>query len=183
MPTITSTMPTRPTRRSRTGAHGWRRSQSAGVIQRDNAWSGDDAQPAEPQGAQLADAAPRAPPPPPAPHEQARRPKLSKTPESPSQEEIDAHMMTHLPFKRWCEICVACRKNNLAHKATNEEERKIPFFSADYCFLQNSGADEEDVLTTVVARVRPSRLTFALGLKAKGGGVQERGQAHGKIHA
>ena len=80
-------------------------------------------------------------------------------------------MLTHLPFKQWCQVCVACRKSNAAHAKTNEEQRTIPLLTADYCFLQGTG--DEEPLTTVVARVRTSRLNFALALSRKGGNKHE----------
>ena len=45
----------------------------------------------------------------------ARRAKGLKSPESPSEEELQEHLLTHLPYKDWCEICVACRRANLPH--------------------------------------------------------------------
>ena len=38
--------------------------------------------------------------------EEATRPKLTKVPRQPTQEEVDEHMATHLPFRDWCPHCV-----------------------------------------------------------------------------
>ena len=34
----------------------------------------------------------------------------------PSQEEVDRHMATHLPFRSWCEFCVRGKAKNAVHK-------------------------------------------------------------------
>ena len=34
--------------------------------------------------------------------EEARRVKTAKLPAKPSKEEVDEHMVTHLPFRSWC---------------------------------------------------------------------------------
>ena len=39
-------------------------------------------------------------PPPPAPHEEARRPRPAKELDSPTDEEVKEHMLTHLPYRR-----------------------------------------------------------------------------------
>ena len=78
-----------------------------------------------PDPGQPSDLAPEIPPPPP-PHEAGRPSRPAKSPQTPSQKEADEHMLTHLPFQDWCEICVACRKANTPHAKTNEEHRHPP---------------------------------------------------------
>ena len=36
-------------------------------------------------------------------------------PKLPSQSEIDFHMMTHLPYRSWCEHCVKGRAKEMSH--------------------------------------------------------------------
>ena len=38
--------------------------------------------------------------------EEANKAVAPKIPIKPSQEEVDAHMLTHLPFRSWCPHCV-----------------------------------------------------------------------------
>ena len=83
------------------------------------------------------------------------------------QKQLQEQLLTHLPYADWCPICVACRRPNVAHGKTNEDERTIPLLSVDYCFLQDS--QDEETLTTAVARIRPSRLCRAIAIEAKGG--------------
>ena len=53
-------------------------------------------------------------------------------PRKPSQEEVDAHNLTHLPYRSWCRHCVRGRKKELAHKLDKSgEERTMPEFHFD----------------------------------------------------
>ena len=38
--------------------------------------------------------------------EEARKAKGTRAPTKPSKEEVDEHMLTHLPFRSWCPHCV-----------------------------------------------------------------------------
>jgi hypothetical protein len=49
------------------------------------------------------------------PAEEARRAKKARDPGAPSRAEVEAHEATHLPFRIWCEVCVAGRRDNPAH--------------------------------------------------------------------
>ena len=40
------------------------------------------------------------------PEEEAIRPKTRASPKQPSAEEVENHMVTHLPFRDWCPHCV-----------------------------------------------------------------------------
>ena len=43
---------------------------------------------------------------------------------APSAEEKEAHMRTHIPYRRWCEFCVRGKCKNPAHKkAEGNRER------------------------------------------------------------
>ena len=106
-------------------------------------------------------------PAPPDAHPEARRPRKAKAPEAPSQEEIDEHVLTHLPFKSWCQICVACRRNNRPHYKSKDDDRELPLLNVDYCFLQDS--EDKDPLVVALSRVRPSRLCMAMPVPRKGG--------------
>ena len=38
-------------------------------------------------------------------HDEAQKPKGVKAPNKPSKDEVDEHMITHLPFRSWCPHC------------------------------------------------------------------------------
>ena len=55
---------------------------------------------------------------------------------TPSKEEWDNHMRSHIPFRRWCPFCVKGRSKSGAHRGRekSEEEKKneVPVISIDY---------------------------------------------------
>ena len=67
----------------------------------------------------------------PRPSPEARRARPARAPEAPTQDEINEHMLTHPPYKPWCEFCNACRRPTAPHRRSDEESRDIPFMSAD----------------------------------------------------
>ena len=38
--------------------------------------------------------------------EEAKKPKGATVPRGPSQQEVKEHMLTHMPFRSWCQHCV-----------------------------------------------------------------------------
>ena len=65
-------------------------------------------------------------------------PKLLPSPKLPSRAVAEHHNLTHIPFGNWCPICVAARRKKNAHRANQEEERTVPLFCSDYCFVRES---------------------------------------------
>ena len=37
-------------------------------------------------------------------------------PRKPRKEEVDAHDLSHLPYRNWCQICVRARGKELHHR-------------------------------------------------------------------
>ena len=65
-----------------------------------------------------------------------------------SKEEYESHMLTHTPFRSWCEYCVRGRgrKNphytqSAADKRKDRAARKVPRVSMDYFFFNQSDED------------------------------------------
>ena len=52
--------------------------------------------------------------------EERGEPKVVRAPRVPTQEERDAHEATHIPHEEWCEVCVAGRGRNKAHRKRKE---------------------------------------------------------------
>ena len=52
--------------------------------------------------------------------EEGARPKYRRVDNKPSQQEVDEHMMTHIPFRSWCPHCIRGKKQS---PATQEEGR------------------------------------------------------------
>ena len=55
---------------------------------------------------------------------------------TPSKEEWDNHMRSHIPFRRWCPFCVKGRSKSGAHrgceKSEEEKKKEVPVISIDY---------------------------------------------------
>ena len=45
----------------------------------------------------------------------AQRPEGRPAPGEPTPEEYARHMLTHIPFRRWCRWCAMARMRNVAH--------------------------------------------------------------------
>ena len=56
--------------------------------------------------------------------EEGRSIKGQKNVEAPSQAEYEAHMRTHIPYKRWCPFCVKGKRSAEPHRAEKEKEEK-----------------------------------------------------------
>ena len=68
--------------------------------------------------------------------EVARKPILKKIPETVSIDEFNQHMITHLPFRSWCDHCVAGKSREDDHRKREPlDKQAIPRVSLDYCFL------------------------------------------------
>ena len=64
-------------------------------------------------------------------------PRVVRAPRVPTQEERDAHEATHIPHEEWCEVCVAGRCRNKAHR----KKKEAPGSSSD---VDSPGASSEE---------------------------------------
>ena len=53
----------------------------------------------------------------------------------PSQEEIDVHNATHIPFRNWCAFCVAGKAKEDPHFKKDDVSVMENVVSLDYAFL------------------------------------------------
>ena len=60
----------------------------------------------------------------------------------PSQQEIEEHELTCLPFRDWCPYCVQGKGVSAAHKKRKEEETQVPVISMDYMGLSKREPEE-----------------------------------------
>lgn len=77
----------------------------------------------------------------------------------PSTKDVEIHSLTHFPYRSRCKHCVACKRSNVIHKST-ASERTIPLLVADYGYIRDS--KDQDLLTILVARVYPYRMTYSM---------------------
>ena len=75
--------------------------------------------------------------------EEATRPKLTKVPRQPTQEEVDEHMATHLPFRDWCPHCVRGKSRSKPHKKS-EGVHEIPTLVMDYMVMHSNQEEREE---------------------------------------
>ena len=85
-------------------------------------------------------------PPPPDPHPESRNVRVMRAPGVPSQADIDAHNVSHCPFRSWCKWCVAGQSVAKGHYQSHseEEEARIPTVSLDYMFMKDNEHEQEE---------------------------------------
>ena len=71
--------------------------------------------------------------------QEAAPPKVASRPYTPTKAEVEAHEVTHLPYRSWCAHCVAGKGVSSPHRHDAECERIGITVSIDYCFM----GDEE----------------------------------------
>ena len=85
-------------------------------------------------------------------------------PKLPSQADIDFHMLTHLPYRNWCEHCVKGRAKEMSHEKSTEKRETVEFHM-DFCFPGEE--DGSGGLTILVIRERQTRMTMASAVPSK----------------
>ena len=92
-------------------------------------------------------------------------PKRMLDPRLPSQEEVDRHNLTHLPYRNWCPICVKAKGKDMDHRKAVEKVRGLSEYCFDYCF---PGDEFGFKWTVLVGKERISGLLFATTVPTKG---------------
>ena len=60
-----------------------------------------------------------------------------RDPKLPTQEEVDSHwLMGHCQYRDWCDVCVRAQGKEMGHQKDPGNERGLPEYSFDYCFLE-----------------------------------------------
>jgi hypothetical protein len=97
-------------------------------------------------------------------------------PKLPSKAEIEEHMLSHLPYRNWCEHCVKGRGRQMDHRR-QEEDRETIEFHMDFCFP--GGEADKETQTILVMRERTTRMTMASAVPSKSTGafIAKRGVA------
>ena len=74
--------------------------------------------------------------------EEGIRAKGATVPTMPSQEEVEAHMLTHVPYRSWCKHCVKGKAKGKPHFRTKAGGDDVPCVVLDYMYM--TGGEEED---------------------------------------
>ena len=91
--------------------------------------------------------------------------KIKRCKHYPSAKEREDHEVTHLPFREWCETCVAARAKAEAH-TEREISEKCQDVHVDYCFLRNKKG--EDYVSVVALKDKRSKLLASHVVPNKG---------------
>ena len=79
--------------------------------------------------------------------------KQAVKPCTPPQDEVDKHMLTHLPYRSWCPYCVKGKSHGKHHSRKNTGDKHIPTIVVDYMYMHESqDASEERGMPIMVAR-------------------------------
>jgi hypothetical protein len=97
--------------------------------------------------------------------EEAREPKKVHNPALPSRAEMELHMLTHLPFRSWCEHCVRGRGESVRHEKVEELPEQVEVHM-DFFFMGEEGSEQK--LTILAARERQTRMTMSTVVPTKG---------------
>jgi hypothetical protein len=62
-------------------------------------------------------------------------PRVKASVDMPSKEDVDSHMVTHIPYRSWCDHCVRGRAVNDHHQKGKSEESSVPVISIDYAYF------------------------------------------------
>ena len=102
--------------------------------------------------------------------EEAIRARRLKIMEKPNNEEVEEHMLTHLPFRSWCPHCVKGKARGSVHRnVSNKKDNELPTISMDYMFFVKETENEEaNGLPTLVIRDDKSKMCWARVVKKKG---------------
>ena len=60
------------------------------------------------------------------PTTEERVPKKMADPRKPRKEEIEAHEITHIPYRNWCEVCVCvCKERGRIYRTGRESKSGV----------------------------------------------------------
>ena len=88
-------------------------------------------------------------------------------PYTPTQEERDAHEISHWPYRAWCQFCIMGRGKNLDHKRLDAElSHDMETISMDFMYL---GQNDESPFPVLALRVHSTRWTESFVCVSKSG--------------
>ena len=104
----------------------------------------------------------------------ANQPRPVQLAARPSEEEVQRHMLTHIPYAAWCEACVSGKGKPDRHERneTRVQGREIPVLSFDFGFTGKSLGDDQDEdesakLTTLILHDSHSGSVGCIPLRGK----------------
>ena len=86
---------------------------------------------------------------------------------APSELEQSRHCLTHLPFAKWCAICVKARAKDMVHNKIKVKDGP-DVVQFDYAFMRSG--EEEKLVPVLIAITRRAGYAFASAVRVKGAG-------------
>ena len=102
------------------------------------------------------------------------QPRPVQLADRPAEDEVQRHMLTHIPYAAWCEACVSGKGKPDRHERneTRVQGREIPVLSFDFGFTGKSLGDDQDEdesakLTTLILHDSHSGSVGCIPLRGK----------------
>ena len=97
----------------------------------------------------------------------SRKPRLLGEPYVPTEQEIEEHNKSHLPWRPWCASCVDGGAVSQPHHPTPDDplNSRLPHVLMDYFFM---GQDDSKVLPMIGLKERQCKMKFAHMVEEKG---------------
>jgi hypothetical protein len=99
--------------------------------------------------------------------EEGQEAKGKSSPANPSKEEVEKHMLTHVPFRSWCKHCVAGKATMQRHHRV-EKRRGIPVIGIDYAHMGIGGDEGGQGMPIIVMHDKDSGFITANVVQEKG---------------
>ena len=85
-------------------------------------------------------------------------------PQQPTEQEVQEHNMTHIPFKPWCELCIAHKGRQDKHHRESHSSSTFSVVSFDFGYADR-GTD--DSLTVLFMHDRSTKMMHAVPTPAR----------------
>jgi hypothetical protein len=90
-----------------------------------------------------------------------------RAPMRPTAEMVEAHAVSHLPFRSWCSFCVRGRGQSIPHHGIQKSDEQLPTISVDYGF-GGSPESPANELPILIVKDRFSKCVWAHPVPSKG---------------
>ena len=89
--------------------------------------------------------------------------KKARDPKLPTEEQVEEHNKTHLPFRSWCPHCIRGRGMNAPHLKCGKTDHDLLELCCDYCFMGDI-REGGVCIPTMVIRDRDTRSTCSFAV-------------------
>ena len=87
-----------------------------------------------------------------------RNPSKLLDPKLPTKKDVDEHILTHLPYRNWCQYCVEGKGKMAPHFKQQARTDGLTEIHFDYCFMSTEG---NPLATILVAKENASKMSMA----------------------